>query len=503
MAESQINTSEATLISLAILDEDDAFFDIISTMKEEEFQDLRNRTIFKAMTDFYNENSKAPNASNLVEALRISNKLNEAGGELYISDIVTKTSLTEELSLYRDQVKNAYKLKMMKEALERSLKKIDSGIENIPAFLTGVEKDVSQILQEQGAGTFLSTKDVISNYLGKLGERIEERRRTGKNEFMTGVPTKYATLDMWTKGFQSTDLVILAASPSVGKTAFALNLAENAAETKKTVAFFSLEMTAEQIMSRLLSRESMLTSDEINSLNFTQRKEGNTIVLQPDPHSSREDIKKLVAFQSAINKLNNLNIFINDNPGTTVRSIENEVKKLIAKQPDLGLIVIDYLGLISSATEKTRGSDNRTSIVSDISRALKNMARNLNIPVIALSQLSRSSAQRTDHEPMLSDLRDSGQIEADADKVMMLYRLDYYKDKDKDKNPQPVQENPSEGEVNSDVTLILNKNRNGRIGKIQFSFNKALCKFVEVASDVDLDLPNEEPPETPLPTDIF
>lgn len=497
MPESLINTSEATLISLALLDEDNAFFDIITTMKELEFQDHRNRVIFKTMSDFYAEHNVAPNPSNLLEALRVSNRLNEAGGEAYLTEIITKTSPNEELPLYRDQVKNAYKLKLMKEVMDKKLKLIDNGIDNIPSFLIEVERDVSQILQNEEVGAFQNTQDVIKSLLGNLETRIQERRETGKNNFLTGVPTKFGKLDLWTKGFQKTDLVILAARPSVGKTAFAINLAANAAESGYAVAFFSLEMTSEQIMARLLSRESMLTSNEIDALNFTTRTRGNSVILEPDSNNTREQNRQILSFQKAIEQLNNRKIYINDNPGTNVRSIENEVKKLKAKIGQLDLIIIDYLGLIQSATSKVRNNDNKTSIVGDISRALKEMARNMKIPVIALAQLSRNSEQRNDHEPLMSDLRDSGQIEADADKIMMLYRPDYYKkDKDgKDDNSNAdSQDGQSQEEANSDVTLILNKNRNGQIGKIQMSFNKALCKFVVVDTELGASLDNEEQP---------
>lgn len=229
-------------------------------------------------------------------------------------------------------------------------------------------------------------------------------------------------------------------------------------------------MTAEQIMGRLLTNRAGIDLKTIESLNYTKTRDNRGgFILTPDKSvtAGSTNIRDLSNFQNAVNSLAKDPLFINDNPGTNVRAIQGEVRKLQTSHPDLGLVIIDYLGLIQSASAKTNSSDNRQNQVSDISRALKAMARDLKLPVIALSQLSRTvESRKDDHKPVMSDLRDSGSIEQDADKIMMLYRPDYYHDNDNKENQEEQQDQPNnDDDAISNVTVILAKTETEKLEK--------------------------------------
>lgn len=498
MSEEKILASETSVLALALLDED-CFYQTISTLKIDDFQDQRNKLIFEAMNECYEASNTRPNPSVLADKLKVSNKLDLAGGTDYLSNIITNVPPYSDLSEYIKQIKQTSSLVKMKEVLEKNLSQANKGVGNIPNFLDGVQKSVNDVMQAQNDGGFKTPEQVLSSYLGKLDERIEERRKTGKNSFLTGISSGYSELDDYTRGFQKGELVIIGARPSVGKTAFAINIATNIAHKKIPVAFFSLEMTAEQIMGRLLTNRTGIDLKTIESLNYTKTRDNRGgFILTPDKSvtAGSTNIRDLSNFQNAVNSLAKDPLFINDNPGTNVRAIQGEVRKLQTSHPDLGLVIIDYLGLIQSASAKTNSSDNRQNQVSDISRALKAMARDLKLPVIALSQLSRTvESRKDDHKPVMSDLRDSGSIEQDADKIMMLYRPDYYHDNDNKENQEEQQDQPNnDDDAISNVTVILAKNRNGKVGEIQFTFQKNVCHFNAIDTTQTASLDNEEPP---------
>ena len=385
--------------------------------------------------------------------------------------------------------------------MTKLLDKVNKGVTDIPSFLGESQKSISEIIQTQNFDNFQGSRDVIENYLDKLDKRIEERRLTGRNNPLEGISTGYELLDKYTRGFSKGDLIILAARPSVGKTAFAINIASNVAKRGIPVAFFSLEMRADKIMGRLLTDRSGINQDTINALNYVKKyDQHDNVILVPDKtiKIGNSSIKDLTNFQNAINGLNRDPIYIDDNPGTMVISIQSELKKFQSQHSNLGLVIIDYLQLINSASGKVSGNDNRTNIVGDISRALKGMARDLNVPVLALAQLSRAVDSRPDHKPTMSDLRDSGAIEQDADMVMMLYREDYYKKGDgkgaqgQEAAPSGPDESSQDDSVPSNVTLILAKNRNGRTGEISFSFQKDVCHFNAIDEDLSASLDNQE-----------
>lgn len=495
MASSEIRAAEMAVLACALLEED-SFYDASASLKIEDFLDSRNRTIFEAMIEYFDANQSPPNAVNLIQTLENANRIGEAGGRGYVTTLLQTLPAINDLSSYIAQVRQASQFKRMKDVLRKSLDSAEEGVSDIPSFLAETERSVREIASDQGLSDFRNAKEVMESLLDKLDARIEERKRTGKNSYMTGIPSGYEELDGYTHGFQKGDLIILAARPSVGKTALALNLAANVAHQNVPVAFFSLEMRAEQIMGRLLANRSALTQNQINSLNF-QREYGSddAIVLKPDPsiRAGISGVREIKNFQLAVNGLNKEPLYIDDNPGANVLAIQAKVKKLQNQLPDLGLVVVDYLGLIQSAGKRVNSSDNRQNAVADISRALKGMARDLQVPVLALSQLSRLIESRSDHKPVMSDIRDSGAIEQDADMVFMMYRPDYYGE-DKKEGGESLSEEGEGDDSTSNVTLIIAKNRNGRVGEVHFTFQKDVCHFSAIDSELSSSLPNEEPP---------
>jgi len=310
-----------------------------------------------------------------------------------------------------------------------------AGGEDAQAIIDEAERRILEISQRRHGSGFLNIKDVLM----ETYERIE-MLYTNKGG-VTGLPTGYPDLDRMTSGLQNSDLIIVAARPSVGKTAFALNIAQNVAlHTQVPVAIFSLEMPAIQLVQRMLSAEGNIDSHRLRSG-----------YLEP------ADWEKLTL---AMASLSEAPIFIDDTPHVTVFDIRAKCRRLKAEH-GLGLVIIDYLQLISG-----RGGDNRQQEISEISRGLKGLARELDVPVIALSQLSRAVEQRQDKRPMLSDIRESGSIEQDADVVAFLYRDDYY---------HPDTDRPNVVEV------IIGKQRNGPTGTVELLYLKNYNKFVSLA----------------------
>ncbi|MGG5832112.1 replicative DNA helicase, partial [Bacillus pumilus] len=288
-------------------------------------------------------------------------------------------------------------------------------------------------------------RDSIKDVLVQTYDNIEQlHNRKGD---ITGIPTGFSELDRMTAGFQRNDLIIVAARPSVGKTAFALNIAQNVAtKTDESVAIFSLEMGAEQLVMRMLCAEGNINAQNLRTGNLTE-----------------EDWGKLTM---AMGSLSNSGIFIDDTPGIRVSEIRSKCRRL-KQENGLGMILIDYLQLIQGSG---RSSDNRQQEVSEISRALKSLARELEVPVIALSQLSRGVEQRQDKRPMMSDIRESGSIEQDADIVAFLYRDDYYDKESENKNI---------------IEIIIAKQRNGPVGTVSLAFVKEYNKFVNLERRFD------------------
>ena len=311
------------------------------------------------------------------------------------------------------------------------------GNEPLESILETTEKRVFELVQSRSSGDYVPIKEVVLHALEKI-EKASKSKGT-----VTGIPTGFLDLDYKLSGLQPSDLILVAARPSMGKTAFVLNIAQHVAfKSKKTVAIFSLEMSKEQLVNRLFSLESQVDSQALRTGNLKD-----------------SDWEKLIESAGIIGKSN---LIIDDTPGISISEMRSKCRKYKLEH-HLDLIIIDYLQLMSGSVG--RRSDSRQQEISDISRALKGLARELNVPVIALSQLSRAVEQRPEHRPMLSDLRESGAIEQDADVVMFIYRDDYY-NKDTD--------TPNQAEI------IIAKQRNGPIGTVNLAWLPDYTKFANL-----------------------
>ena len=424
----------------SMLMNNDAVYEAIARLTEEDFYLKDHKIIFNAIKNTHIRGLKVELVT-VVDQLMLDNKLQELSDPTYIytlvEDNITPSTVEQYIRIVQDKTVLRYLVNMC-DNISTGWNKIQ--MDDVGDYVSKVENDILAITRARNVGDFKAPSEVLEVIKEKL---VNTDRRTGK---MTGTPSGYTDLDKITNGFQPGDLIILAARPSMGKTALALNFAMNASiEHNYPVGVFSLEMPAEQLMQRMLSATSGVNSDKIRSFNLT------------DKEWPKIDI--------GVNKLAKSKIYIDDTAGAKIADIQSKAKKLKAKHDDLGLIVIDYLQLITTSTFSK--SDNRQQEVSEISRALKAMARDLKVPVIALSQLSRTVEKREDKRPMLSDLRESGAIEQDADLVMFIYRDDYY--------------NQNKGEENQASTGVaqvsIAKHRNGATGGIELLFLKDVGLF--------------------------
>ena len=331
--------------------------------------------------------------------------------------------------------------------------KEDEVLEDI---LDSAEKDILSVSEKRNRTGFVLIKDVLAEAFLSLDERS---RNNGE---ITGLSTGYTGIDKMTSGLHQDELIILAARPSVGKTAFVLNIARNVAvKSEETVAIFSLEMGAESLVDRLLCAQGNINAGNLRKGNLTET--------------------ELLSYQIASGELARAPIFIDDTPGIRVQEIRAKARRLKQERNNLGLIVIDYLQLIEG-----NGRESRQQEVSEISRNLKKLAKELKVPVIALSQLSRGVEQRQDKRPIMSDIRESGSIEQDADIVAFLYRDDYYRQESEEGAP-PQEQNP-----NSIIEVIIEKNRSGPRGTVQLNFMKEFNKFTNFTPDgIEKDAPME------------
>ncbi len=363
-------------------------------------------------------------------------QLEDVGGVSYLTDLANSVPTAANAEYYCRIIEQKG---VLRQLIRTATKIVTDGYnqsEDLGHLLSDAERGIMQLSQKRSKGGFQHIKNVLMDAY----ERIESLS-TSKGE-VTGIPTGYPDLDKMTSGLQKSDLIILAARPSVGKTAFALNVAQNiAARGGKVVAIFSLEMAAAQLVMRMICAEGNIDAGKIRT-----------------GYLEEDDWRKLTM---SIGTLSKAPVYIDDTPGVTMPDIRSKCRRLKAEQGEIGLVMIDYLQLISGRG----GGDNRQQEVSEISRTLKLMARELNCPVIALSQLSRSVEQRQDKRPMLSDIRESGSIEQDADIVAFLYREDYYDKETEEKNI---------------IEIIIGKQRSGPTGTVKLAFLKEYNKFVSL-----------------------
>lgn len=405
---------------------------IVEFLKPESFYKPAHKIIYEAMLELFRKNEPIDIVT-VSEHLRNKEELDLAGGRSYINDLAMNVVTTANIEFYAKIIQE----KEIKRALINAGSEIVSMSyenEDTDSVLDNAQKLIFNIAAQKDTTDLVGIQDlVVSSY-----EQIEQRYNN--KDDLVGVTTGFYDLDAITSGLQKSDLIILAARPSMGKTAFALNLAQNVAmKGNKGVAIFSLEMPKQQLVKRMLCAEAEVDSSRVTS--------GN---LQP------KDWEKLM---EAMGRLSEAKIYIDDTSGVTSIDIKAKCRRLMMEEKELGLIVIDYLQLM----EGGGNPNDRNQQISAISRSLKGLARELDVPIIALSQLSRGVEARNDKRPMLSDLRDSGAIEQDADIVMFIYRDEYY-------NRDDVN-NKGKAEV------IIAKHRNGSVGTIELLFQSNITKF--------------------------
>lgn len=370
----------------------------------------------------------------LIDKLKDSNLLNSIGGIDYIIQLTDTATTISTLKHYVEIIIDKFKLRQLIEIMTDLTSDAFNNQGEVDDVMDKAEKLILDVTRSRRSSDFREAREVVETVLE--GIKVKSESGTG----ITGMKTGYKDLDRITSGFQRGDLIILAARPSVGKTAFALNLATNMAMYNNLPsAIFSLEMPAEQLMSRILTFESEVAGTKLRDGTLKTDKDWN-------------------ALYEAASRVKEAKIYIDDSPSLRISEIFSKCRKLKAEH-NLGVIIIDYLQLMDSG----KNAENRQQAVSEISRAFKGLARELDVPVLALSQLSRGVETRQDKRPMLSDLRESGAIEQDADIVMFLYREDYH--------------NMEEESDKQDTDVIIAKHRNGSLANITLVFDKTINKF--------------------------
>lgn len=412
------------------------------SLTPDSFYSEKNSKIFASMLDLMEE--KTPiDITTITSALKKKNELTEVGGVEYLTEIINFVPTASNVDYYIQSVEEAAILRRLIETATDIASEGYRTDETVNEILDNSEKKILNIVKNRKASEFRTIKDVLIKTQSDL-ERLSEN----KGE-ITGLATGWYDLDKITTGLHPNEFIIIAARPAMGKTAFALNLATHAAMSQdKSVALFNLEMSAEQLASRILS--------SLGQIDGFKLRTGNLM---------NNDWKRI---NEAVSQLSTTNMVIDDTPGITIGEIRAKCRRLASSEKGLSLVVIDYLQLISGG--KNYGS-NRQQEVSDISRSLKTLAMELNVPVIALSQLSRSVEGREDKRPLMSDLRESGSIEQDADIVAFLYRDDYYNKEARTEDNTSISE------------LIIGKHRNGPTATIELLFKKNTSTFVNLRKD--------------------
>ena len=444
------NEAEQSVLGAIILDPE-----LIGSTQEvllpESFYRGAHQHIFRAMMNL-NEDAHEIDVVTLMEQLTKEGTLSEAGGPQYLAELSNNVPTTRNIEYYRNIVAN---LALKRRLIQTADSIANDGYNNeleLDAILSDAEKRILELSANRQSDGFKDIRDV----LGQVYETAEE---LDQNSGQTpGIPTGYRDLDQMTAGFNRNDLIILA-RPSVGKTAFALNIAQKVAthEDNYTVGIFSLEMGADQLATRMICSSGNVDSNRLRTGTMTE-----------------EDWNR---FTIAVGKLSRTKIFIDDTPGIRITDLRSKCRRL-KQEHGLDMIVIDYLQLIQGSG--SRFSDNRQQEVSEISRTLKAIARELECPVIALSQLSRGVEQRQDKRPMMSDIRESGSIEQDADIVAFLYRDDYYNRGDGEEDDDSTQFEPQSNDDNGEIEIIIAKQRNGPTGTVKLHFMKQYNKFTDI-----------------------
>ena len=433
-----IEAEQAVLGSM--LTDRDAVISAIEVLKEQDFYRSDNRSIYEAIINLYNK-AEPIDIITVKAELESLGKFEQVGGLAYLASLPDKVPTTANAMKYIKIVEEKSTLRSLIKTANEIIELGYDPTEDVEDIMENAEKKIFNIMQNNDKQSYSPIKDILVDSFTQLEELYNRKQH------ITGVPSGFTELDYKTAGFHGSDLVLIAARPAMGKSAFALNIATNAAvRANVPVVIFSLEMSKEQMVNRILCSEAMVDSNKVRTGKLEE-----------------DDWTKLAG---SIGPLSDAEIYIDDTPGISVTEIRAKCRKLKIEK-NIGMVVIDYLQLVQGSN---RRNGSREQEISEISRSLKILAKELNVPVIALSQLSRAVEQRPEHRPMLSDLRESGAIEQDADIVMFLYRDDYY---NKDSEKKDIAE------------VIIAKHRGGSLGTVELLWLGSYTKFVNLEKRFD------------------
>ena len=439
--------AEKVVLGAALMSERSAGY-VMTSVVEDHFFLARHKVIFEAMRHLF-DNRKPIDTTTLVDELLNTNKLNEIGGIEYLTILVDELIIEENIEFYINILKDKLLLRKILKTMEDLCQDWNENeVTDVADYLSTVENKITAITKDRRAEGFEKVDSILERV-----QKISIQDAKSTNE-LKGTPSGFKDLDRMTGGFQKGDLIILSARPSMGKTALALNFAINSIikrNGKGTVAIFSVEMPKEQLMRRILSSQCQINSADLSR--------------------SIADDSKADKIQAVFQRLSSYNLFIDDSSTIKLSDIQAKTRNLKKQHEDLQLVVVDYIGLVQANNSK---GDNRQQEVAEISRGLKALARELEVPVICLAQLSRLVERRPDKRPMLSDLRESGAIEQDADLVIFIYRDEYYAQK---------KESDSNEETNPVAEVLIAKHRNGPTGKVNLLFTKEFGTFSNYISN--------------------
>lgn len=429
-----IEAEQAILGSLLINTE--TLSRVVDVLQPEHFYRKSHQVIFAAILDLF-EKSEPIDIVTLSQYLKDQGKLDGIGGRQYLTDLALSIATTANAEYY---AKTVSEKSLLRNLIKAGTEIVASCYEDSDCDLVvdKAEQLIFSIAQRRSMAQLVHIKDIVNDSFARIEQRYENR------DTLSGISTGFYDLDEMTSGWQKSDLVIIAARPSMGKTALVLNLAQHCAvECKKPVALFSLEMSKEQLVQRLLCAEAKIDANKLRT-GFLQSGDWQNLA-------------------TAMGRLGEAPIFIDDSAAVGALDVRAKARRLKAEYKDIGLIIIDYIQLMQG---RAKSDGNRVQEISEISRNLKQLARELNVPVIALSQLSRAVEARQNKRPMLSDLRESGAIEQDADIVMFIYRDEYY-------NP--------ETEKRGEAEIIIAKQRNGPVGTVELLYQASITRFLNKA----------------------
>ena len=427
----------------------DALADAMEYVEADDFYRRAHQILFQAMVNLNND-GEAIDVLTVQNYLTTNNQLDDVGGVAYIAELATSVPTAANAGYYAKIVEGKSMLRRLISTATNIITQANNGDDDVPSLLDSAERQIMDVSERRNRSGFREIKDVLNETLSDI-DRLSQQ-----SEDITGLPTGYREFDKMTAGLQPDNLIILAARPAVGKTAFALNIAQNVAtSTDTSVAIFSLEMSAESLVNRMLCAEGSINANHLRTGQLDEGEWQNLIV--------------------AMGALSNTSIFIDDTPGIKMAEIRAKCRRLAKEKGNLGLVVIDYLQLIEGSNKESRQQE-----VSEISRQLKKLAKELSVPILALSQLSRGVEQRQDKRPVLSDIRESGSIEQDADIVAFLYRDDYY-ERGESKSEEDGDDQDSLNQDVGEVELIIEKNRAGARGTVKLFFIKSYNKFSNIS----------------------